>query len=552
MATQERIIIESMFQIPDKSGRDVPFKLNEVQATLDANLTGRDVIPKMRQPGISSYYLARYTAACLSKRNVRAVIISHESKATERLLMRVQYILQNIRGPKPVIKNMSRNEITFPKTNSMFYIGTAGAKKFGRGDTITHLHCSEVAFWENARELMGGLMQAVPKDGEVGLESTGNGKGNYYHQRVMSAAKGRSRYRLHFFGWLFTDEYRYDLSPQEEEAFLKHLDKDLEEDQLIEIPGIDAGRLAWRRDKLEEIEYDLRLFRQEYPITLDDCFQGSGSSIFHKINYVPTDAWTRVDNSLWLLDDHPLRDHTYVIGADVGGGLGGDSDNSVAEIIDVTAGEQVGEWLSNKVEPDRFGSEVLPRLGKTFNNAMIAVESNNHGILTLAKLRDSDYPDYLIYRSGTAAKRGEEINRLAQLGFRTTTRSRPFLIGNLRLALATSLVIHSPILMDELGSFVEKEGGKMEAQDGCHDDTVIACAMAEHVRDKAAFLLGAEDEARSGTSQTDPFSLEGMLENLSGRHSSFPIPSHAASADPIQAEFGDLYYIGDEDPISFH
>jgi hypothetical protein len=40
----------------------------------------------------------------------------------------------------------------------MFYIGTAGARKFGRGDTITDLHCSEVAFWENAKELTAGLL----------------------------------------------------------------------------------------------------------------------------------------------------------------------------------------------------------------------------------------------------------------------------------------------------------------------------------------------------------------------------------------------------------
>ncbi len=540
MATKERLIIESMFQIPDKAGLDVPFHLNEVQATLDTNLTGRDIIPKMRQPGVSSYFLARYTAACLSQRNVRAVVISHEADATQRLLMRARYFLENLRGPKAVIKNMSRDEITFPKTNSMFYIGTAGAKTFGRGDTITHLHCSEVAFWPHAKKLMSGLLQAVPRTGEIALESTGNGKGDYYHQRTMNVLRGKSQYRVHFFGWLFTDEYRYDLSPKEEKAFLAHLDPDLKEDELIKIEGIDAGRLAWRRDKLEELEYDLRLFDQEYPLTLDDCFQGSGSGIFYKVRYVPTKLWTRVDNSLWLLEGHPRPESRYAIGADVGGGLGGDSDSSAAVIIDLETCEQVGEWVSNKVEPDRFGSEVLKGLGEQFNGAYIGVESNNHGILTLAKLLDS-YPNHLIHKSDTAAKKGEEVTRLVQLGFRTTSRSKPFLIGNLRMGLASYFTIHSMLLMDQLDSFVEKEGGKLEAQEGCHDDLVIAAAMAEHVRGRATMLLVPNGGVvPSLSAEHDPFSLEGILASLPEKESTYPIASHARSAS-IQPGFEDIY-----------
>jgi hypothetical protein len=61
-----------------------------------------------------------------------------------------------------VLEFASKREFTFPKTNSMFYIGTAGARKFGRGDTITDLHCSEYAFWENPVDLFSGLTDAVP------------------------------------------------------------------------------------------------------------------------------------------------------------------------------------------------------------------------------------------------------------------------------------------------------------------------------------------------------------------------------------------------------
>ncbi|MGH9858319.1 MAG: hypothetical protein ACRD4B_10790, partial [Acidobacteriota bacterium] len=171
----ERLVIESMFMIVDKDGNDVPFILNREQAILDALLSNRDRVPKARQLGISSYVLARFLVRCLTKRNTRAVVISHDEKSTQKMLDRVYYYIANLRGPQPVIKNSNRNEITFPKMHSTFYIGTAGAKKFGRGDMITDLHCSEIAYWPDPKGLISGLYQAVPRNGHIIEESTGNG-----------------------------------------------------------------------------------------------------------------------------------------------------------------------------------------------------------------------------------------------------------------------------------------------------------------------------------------------------------------------------------------
>ncbi len=82
MSTDERIAIESMLNIPDKDGKDVPFKLNAAQSRLDDDLTGHDVIPKARQLGISTYFLARPLIKCLGMRNRRAVVIAHKADST--------------------------------------------------------------------------------------------------------------------------------------------------------------------------------------------------------------------------------------------------------------------------------------------------------------------------------------------------------------------------------------------------------------------------------------------------------------------------------------
>jgi len=517
MATKERYIIESMFNIADKEGNDVPFVLNNAQARLDQRLTGRDIIPKARQEGISSYFLARYAVKCMSQRNTRAVVISHERKATERMLLKVQYYLKNIRGPKPVLKNESKNEITFPKTNSMFYIGTAGSREFGRGDTITALHCSEVAFWPDAKKLMAGLFQAVPKTGEIALESTGNGIGNFYHKRVMRAANGGGRYRLHFFNWIDFPEYTFELTSDEEEEILGSLDEDYEEPYLVRDVGLTAGQIAWRREKLDEMDYDMRTFKQEYPLTIDECFQASGNSLFHKVQFQETDDWRKIGPGFWLLDGHPCRSHEYGLGVDVGAGVG--KDNSVVEIFSLTSGEQVGEFVTNTLGPDVFGDRVAS-IGKRFNNAYITVENNNHGIIVTDRLRNT-YQKTLLYRD-----KFTENDKLMDFGHRTTRRSKPLMVGNLKTALAKTLVIHSPFLVSELSSFIEHENGSLGAEEGCHDDRVIACACFEQGRKRAQIIKAKPSvEIIQGAS---PFTLTSIIAEMVGkRGGGFPIrPQH--------------------------
>ena len=64
MLTREAVVMEAMFKVADKDGIDLSFKLNAAQTELDSNISGRDLIPKARQRGVSTYFLARYTAAC--------------------------------------------------------------------------------------------------------------------------------------------------------------------------------------------------------------------------------------------------------------------------------------------------------------------------------------------------------------------------------------------------------------------------------------------------------------------------------------------------------
>lgn len=505
--------IESLLRIVNKEQEQVDFKLNSAQRIIDESISGRDLYPKARREGVSMYFLARNLMKCLGVKNTVAVVISHEAKATQRMLDRINYFIDNIKCPKPVIETRNRNEITFPKTNSTFYIGTAGAKAFGRGDGITDLHCSEIAYWPDVKSLASGLFQAVARNGRISIESTGNGAGDYYHKMCMRAARGNGRYRLHFLPWHKFPEYNYQVSEAEAEHIMSTLSEEWDEPRMVQVYGLTAGQILFRREKLEELEYDLAEFNQEYPTTLDDCFQATGAGIFYRVIYEEVEAWRKHDTFLWKLDGHPYPGRSYVVGGDVSAGVGRDS--SVLEVFDCETHEQVGEWISNRTSPDIFASHAAT-VGRLFNNAYMAIESNNHGIVTLSELKKL-YPTQLIHKIPHLQRKPDEIARLVDLGTRVTAKSKAFIIGRLRKELAAGAVVHSPVLKSELSTFVEFDDGTMGAQEGSFDDCVMAAAHAMYVLDKAS-MITPEDRQRAVSPSiiTDPFSIDAIIRELTG------------------------------------
>jgi hypothetical protein len=184
----------------------------------------------------------------------------------------------------------------------------------------------------------------------------------------------------------------------------------------------------------------------------------------------------------------------YVIGADVGGGNRGDP--SVAQVLDKKTGEQVAVWRGN-ILPDAYGT-VLAALGEFFRFALVNVESNNHGILTLHVLAKQEHYPHVYQDTVYDTVTDTETVRL---GFSTTVKSKPLLIDRLRAAMRDKSVYpKDKQTLREMQTFVVKENGKMEAESGCNDDHVISLALANH-------LL---NEDRGGVPVTDEMYEEGI------------------------------------------
>jgi hypothetical protein len=111
----------------------------------------------------------------------------------------------------------------------------------------------------------------------------------------------------------------------------------------------------------------------------------------------------------------------------------------------------------------------LAKLGKEYNTALLAVESNNHGHAVLACLRTLAYPE--VY-----TQKGLD-------GWVTSAVSRPAMIENLGSALMEEPgLFRSLRLLNECRTFVRYANGNTGAAPGTHDDCVMALAVAWAVR----------------------------------------------------------------------
>jgi len=108
----------------------------------------------------------------------------------------------------------------------------------------------------------------------------------------------------------------------------------------------------------------------------------------------------------------------------------------------------------------------------------MAVESNSMGIATLQKLDSMEYAN--LYRQTKVANVSNEEGE--RLGFRTTSSTKPAIIGNLKNLIENeAIMIPSPQINHELKDYNSTDTGKTEAAPGCYDDSVIALSICAEV-----------------------------------------------------------------------
>jgi hypothetical protein len=448
--------LRNLYKITDKASRLSLYKPNAVQQALHASSSKRKITLKARQFGITTDAVLRCFDTAIWHPNKTVCILAHKQDVLDKIFNIVKTAYKNLPEElRPALDRGggSKYEMIFPELNSRIYTTLEV-----RGGTIHKLHVSEAAFIPKPR--IDATLQAVPLDGEVEFETTPNGL-NHFYDFWMESEDGYARF---FFPWFFHQEYQIATSP---------LSLTEEEERLVSYAlgkyglTLSHEQIAFRRFKIKEL--GPRIFQQEYPEDDQTCFLASGSNPFDaqklkaKMAAAPTDFQT-IDQIRIYEPFHKTK--SYVIGADVAEGVR--SDYSVASLYCVEDKREVA-FFRGHLTPSEF-ADKLAQMGKLYSRAdrfpTIIVERNNHGHAVILKLLEVlHYPSMWIAPD-------EKVGHL------TTTLTRPLLIDTFVEAIDSGLFdIRSRETFSECLTLVDNNG-KIEAEDGKHDDTVIAAALA--------------------------------------------------------------------------
>lgn len=170
----------------------------------------------------------------------------------------------------------------------------------------------------------------------------------------------------------------------------------------------------------------------------------------------------------------PLPNHVYVIGADPAEGLE-HGDAAAASVIDADTGLLVATYWA-KIDPDLFGQD-LAVLGRFYNTALIAVEINNHGHVTVLTLRKLGYPR--LFRRRTIGNVTEGFT--PQFGWHTNKVSKPKMIEGLGAAIRDrSIDIRCSKTLAELRTYIREytQAGTVRMHGSPYDDRTMSLAIA--------------------------------------------------------------------------
>lgn len=502
----------------------------------------RYIVLKARQMGMSTLIEAMGYWWTSTHRFTTTVIIAHEKEATKNLYeMFRRYYEYSHPSFKPDRKYNTKQDLTFdvsdevkktydaqnlPSPGLQSEIKTMVATEGkGRSSTIKFLHGSEVAFWDDSADVTSAAVQAVPMAPEtfIFLESTANGIGGYYYDEWNAAKRGESQFRPVFFPWHSHNEYE---TPNIIDDDLGDLDAEEEAlYKLFEHEGYDRAswprKIYWRRLKKKEFRTDPKKFYQEYPSTPEEAFLASGRPVFdvpmlQEMERIAVDAQkthpymcgdikkivdpeTGMERIKFIEirrvgdnDPTPLRvwwdvdrSRKYAIGVDVSEGIeveassGKEADFSVITVFDVLARKVVARWRGY-ADPDQLG-EIVFNIGTYYNTALVGVEINNHGIATAAKLRNMFYRN--LYMRETAEDEQFQV-RTTKFGWQTNKKTKPIMISELQRSIREGDIIDLDIVfIREAMSYIRKDNGAMEAQQGQHDDVVMSAAIALQMAD---------------------------------------------------------------------
>jgi len=362
--------------------------------------------------------------------------------------------------PKPLqrpLSQFSKSIIEFEDTGASIKAFTSRSQTGLRSFDPIAVMVSEAAYAPDLEETIAQADAAVG-EGLLIIESTVKNPGDHF-ANIIREAPDNGWHVITLWWWehpAYCDPVS-NFDPDEFEASLSEAEK-----QVRERYGLTLGQLHWRRRKVLSIgEFK---FRREYPGCLDDCFLSRkggyfGDEVMEDITRIPFNA-TGAKGSREI--ESPQRTDRYVVGVDIGGGVGGDY--SVMQVVSVATMQPVYMERSNEATPAEFAHRVV-HVASRYNNALVLAEGNNHGHAFLLEMSHVGYRKLWMH-----PKTGKP--------WTTTLQTKLQAYDALREALSIIKVMDQTTWMELRALTIPLGKVAPEAPKGMHDDCAMALALA--------------------------------------------------------------------------
>lgn len=346
--------------------------------------------------------------------------------------------------------------------NGSFIESIPTSEEAGRSESLSLLVIDEAAIVRWASQIWSASFPTLSTGGSAILNSTPYGISGFYHSKWVEAITDSDSpfhpIRLY-----------WKMHPERDQKWYDTMSKALGPRRTAqEIDGdfLSSGSTVFDLTDIKAIEDTL----SEYPV-----------------------IETRFNGQLRIMNK-PKQDVRYFIGADVATGR---SNDYSAFTLGDSNGEEAAVF-KGRIPVEKY-AKILGNLGKEFNWATIAPETNDIGLAVTTLLQTEGYPQ-LYYHKKLLKKKGKSRPEVEQYpGWITTSKNRSLIIDGLEEDIRKdNITIKDPFFVQEAYTFIYDSIGRPVAM-GKHnrnnqtsdidmdeetysDDSIFGKAIYNHVR----------------------------------------------------------------------
>jgi len=423
----------------------VPVRCITVDSPDSLFLAGKNLIPTHNSTMLTIFAL---WMVCFNDDHRAAIVANKESTAIN-IFKRVRMAYEQLPNYiKPGVKDYAKTGMTLGNDSSIV-VSTTTATSI-RGDSLNTLAIDEAAFIERhiLEEFWSSVIPAISsgKKSKILMVSTPNSTDNKFYEIFSGAENGSiEQWKAQRIDWW-------------------------------QVPGRDE---QWKKDMVAVLGSEEKFLQEFGNHFLDNSAAAVGAHVIERFKQNKKPAIWSSDDKEYSVFEYPDPNKLYVIGVDVGEGIGRAA--SVAQILDVTNLQnikQVAVYGSSVIEPYHFANK-LSTIGQSWGLPPMLIERNNCGAQVIDALHYKHNYEKIVAYSKISEQ--DKYNKTRHMGVLSHTNIRFDGVQNMRYWVNHLQTVHinDPQTITEFETFVKQPNGTYRKRnDNFYDDRVMSLIWA--------------------------------------------------------------------------